>query len=133
MSTPASRHPAGGIPAPSERVVSTVMPEEPSPPRPASPRTDGEAAGESAGALGPLGEVFLDVPLEISVELGRLHLPLGEVLRRLAPGHVLTLDKAAGAALEVRVQSRLVARGEAIAVDGRLGVRIVELVDGDLR
>lgn len=72
-----------------------------------------------------------DVPLEVSVELGRVRMPLGELAARLSPGSVIALDKAAGALLDVRVQSRLIARAEAVAIGERCGIRILELVGGN--
>lgn len=72
-----------------------------------------------------------DVPLEVSVELGRVRMPLGELAARLAPGSVIALDKASGALLDVRVQSRLIARAEAVAIGERCGIRILELVGGN--
>jgi flagellar motor switch protein FliN len=71
-----------------------------------------------------------DVPLEVSVELGRVRLPLGELAMRLSPGAVIPLDKLSGALLDVRVQSRLIARAEAVAIGERCGIRILELVGG---
>jgi flagellar motor switch protein FliN len=72
-----------------------------------------------------------DVPLEVSVELGRVRMPLGELAARLAPGSVIALDKDSGALLDVRVQSRLIARAEAVAIGERCGIRILELVGGN--
>lgn len=70
-----------------------------------------------------------DVPLELTVELGRIKLTLSELAARLGPGSVITLDKVTGSPLDVRVNSRLVARAEAVAVGDRCGIRILELVD----
>jgi flagellar motor switch protein FliN/FliY len=70
-----------------------------------------------------------DVPLELTVELGRIKLTLSELAARLGPGSVIALDKVTGAALDVRVNSRLVARAEAVAVGDRCGIRILELVN----
>lgn len=69
-----------------------------------------------------------EVPLELSVELGRVMMPLGELQHVLAPGFVISLGKSPRAQLEVRVASRLVARGEAITIGDRYGVLITELV-----
>lgn len=71
-----------------------------------------------------------DVPLELTVELGRIRLSLSELAARLGPGSIITLDTATGAPLDVRVNNRLVARAEAIAVGEKCGIRIVELVGG---
>jgi len=75
--------------------------------------------------------LLADVPLEISVELGRVNLSLREIASRLGPGSVITLNKLTGEKLDVRVNDRLVARGEAVAVGDRYGIRIVEIVGPD--
>jgi flagellar motor switch protein FliN/FliY len=71
-----------------------------------------------------------DVPLDVTVELGRIRLNLSELAARLGPGSIITLDTPTGAPLDVRVNSRLVARAEAIAVGEKCGIRIVEIVAG---
>ncbi len=70
-----------------------------------------------------------DVPLELTVELGRIRLSLAELASRLGPGSIITLDKLTGAPLDVRVNNRLVARAEAVAVGDRCAIRILEIVD----
>jgi flagellar motor switch protein FliN/FliY len=69
-----------------------------------------------------------DVPLELNVELGRVTLNLRELASRLGPGSVIPLNKMTGDKLDVRVNSRLVARAEAVAIGDRCGIRIVEIV-----
>ena len=69
-----------------------------------------------------------DVPLELTVELGRIRMSLSELAARLGPGSIITLDTATGAPLDVRVNNRLVARAEAIAIGEKCGIRIVELL-----
>jgi flagellar motor switch protein FliN len=74
-------------------------------------------------------ESFLgDVPLELSVELGRVTLTLREIGERLGPGSVIPLSKLTGEKLDIRINDRLVARGEAVAVGERYGIRIVEIL-----
>ncbi len=70
-----------------------------------------------------------DVPLELTVELGRIRLSLAELAGRLGPGSIITLDKLTGAPLDVRINSRLVARAEAVAVGDRCAIRILEIVE----
>jgi flagellar motor switch protein FliN/FliY len=77
-----------------------------------------------------LESLLHDVPLEVTIELGRVRLNLGELASRLGPGSVIALDKPTGVPLDVRVNDRLVARAEAIAVGERCGIRIVELAGG---
>jgi flagellar motor switch protein FliN/FliY len=71
-----------------------------------------------------------DVPLEVTVELGRVRMNLSELAARLGPGSIIALDTPTGAPLDVRVNNRLVARAEAIAIGEKCGIRIVELVAG---
>ena len=72
-------------------------------------------------------ELYLDVPLRVTVELGRRRMPIGELLA-LAKGSVIELDKVANDPLDVRVNDKLVARGEAVVVNDKFGVRLTEVV-----
>ena len=72
-----------------------------------------------------------DVPLEVTIELGRIRMDLSELAARLGPGSIITLDTPTGSPLDVRVNNRLVARAEAIAVGEKCGIRIIELVGKD--
>jgi flagellar motor switch protein FliN/FliY len=69
-----------------------------------------------------------DVPLELSVELGRVTLSLRELSTRMSPGAVIAIGKQTGDRLDIRVNGRLVARGEAVTVGDRYGVRISEIL-----
>jgi flagellar motor switch protein FliN/FliY len=71
-------------------------------------------------------DLLLDIPLQLSVELGRRRMPIAEVLQ-LGPGSVVELTKAAGESLDIYVNDRLVAKGEAVMVGERYGVRITEI------
>jgi flagellar motor switch protein FliN/FliY len=72
-------------------------------------------------------DMLLDVPLDVSVELGRARMSIQELLA-LAPGSVIELDKIAGEPLDILVNERLVARGEAVVVNDKFGVRITDIV-----
>ena len=72
-------------------------------------------------------ELLLDVPLELSVEIGRTRMSIQELLS-LGPGSVIELDKVAGEALDILVNGRLVARGEAVVVNDKFGIRITDIV-----
>ena len=72
-------------------------------------------------------DLLLDVPLELSVELGRTRMTIQDLLG-LGPGSVIELDKIAGEALDILVNYRLVARGEAVVVNDKFGVRITDIV-----
>jgi flagellar motor switch protein FliN/FliY len=82
---------------------------------------------KNAGDLAPV----FDVPVNISAVLGRAHLSVAQLLQ-LAQGSVLELDRKVGEAIDIYVNNRLVARGEVVIVDERLGVTMTEIIkDGD--
>lgn len=72
-------------------------------------------------------EAIMHVPLDVSVELGRVQLPL-HVVARLHRGMVLDLKKEADASVDILANGRVFARGEVVSADGKLGVRVVEVV-----
>jgi flagellar motor switch protein FliN/FliY len=82
-----------------------------------------QAAGESSRRL----DMLLDVPLEVNVELGRTRMTIQDLLQ-LGPGSVIELDKVAGDALDILINGRLVARGEAVVVNDKFGIRITDIV-----
>lgn len=81
---------------------------------------------ESAGENGNL-QLILDVPLGVSVELGRVRMPVRQLLS-LTAGSVIELAKLAGEPLDVLINGRPVARGEAVMVNDKFGVRLTEIV-----
>jgi flagellar motor switch protein FliN/FliY len=95
----------------------------------------GEALAAPAGELeeknaSDLAPVF-DVPVNISAVLGRAHLSVAQLLQ-LGQGSVLELDRKVGEAIDIYVNNRLVARGEVVVVEDRLGVTMTEIIkDGD--
>lgn len=72
-------------------------------------------------------DMLMDVPLKVSVELGRTRLAVKEVLA-LQHGSVVELDRLAGEPVDVLVNDRLVARGEVVVIEDRFGIRITETV-----
>ena len=72
-------------------------------------------------------DFILDIPLEISVELGRNKMLINDLLR-LGQGSVIGLTKLAGETLEVLANQRLIARGEVVVVDEKYGIRLTEIV-----
>jgi flagellar motor switch protein FliN len=77
-----------------------------------------------------LAPVF-DVPVSISAVLGKAQMSVAQLLK-LAQGSVLELDRRVGEAIDIYVNNRLVARGEVVVVDERLGVTMTEIIkDGD--
>src|SRR5689334_14673649 len=81
------------------------------------------AALRSADSLG----FVMDVPVELCVEIGRRVMRLGELLK-LGPGSVLELDKLSGEPLDIYANKKLVARGEAVVIGERYGVRLSEVL-----
>jgi len=85
-----------------------------------------QGSGSDSGAPRKL-DMLLDVPLDLSVELGRARMSIQDLLN-LSPGSVIELDKVAGEPLDFMVNGRLVARGEAVVVNDKFGVRITDIV-----
>jgi flagellar motor switch protein FliN/FliY len=83
----------------------------------------------NAKSAADLEQVF-DVPVTVSAVLGHSEMPVGELLK-LAPGAVLELDRKVGEAIDILVNNRLVARGEVVLVEDRLGVTMTEIIKGD--
>jgi flagellar motor switch protein FliN len=75
---------------------------------------------------------ILDIPLQLTVELGRTSLLVKDVLQ-LNQGAVVELSKLAGEPLDVFINSKLVARGEAVVVNEKFGVRLVDVVSPNER
>ncbi len=72
-------------------------------------------------------DFILDIPLQVSVELGRTKLLVKDVLQ-LNQGAVVELTKLAGEPLDIFVNSKLVARGEAVVINEKFGVRLVDII-----
>ena len=87
----------------------------------------GEHEEKTATDLAPV----FDVPVNISAVLGRAHLSVAQLLQ-LNQGSILELDRKVGEAIDIYVNNRLVARGEVVVVEDRLGVTMTEIIkDGD--
>jgi flagellar motor switch protein FliN len=72
-------------------------------------------------------EFLLDIPLLVSVELGRTKMLINDLLQ-LGQGSVVELEKLAGEPMEIYVNSRLIARGEVVVVNEKFGVRLTDIV-----
>ena len=72
-------------------------------------------------------DFILDIPLKVSVELGRTNVLIKDLLQ-LGQGSVLELDKLAGEPLEVLVNGKLVARGEVVVVNEKFGIRLTDII-----
>lgn len=73
-----------------------------------------------------------DIPVRLSVEVGSTSLKLAELLD-LAEGSVVELDRQANELLDILVNGTLVAKGEVVTVNGRFGIRVVDVVATDAR
>jgi len=72
-------------------------------------------------------DFILDIPLEVSVELGRTKMLINDLLQ-LGQGSVIELSKLAGEPLEILVNRKLVARGEVVVVNEKFGVRLTDVI-----
>jgi flagellar motor switch protein FliN len=84
----------------------------------------------NATAENPNLNLVLDVPVNLTIELGSCQLPMKEVLQ-LNIGSVVQLDKPADAPVELNVNGKLIARGEVVVVEDRFGVKITEVLGGE--
>ena len=82
-------------------------------------------AGSSAPAMNL--NLVLDIPVQLSVELGRTKLPIKQVLQ-LKPGSIVELDSVAGEPVDVLVNGYLIAQGEVVVVNGKFGIRLTDVV-----
>jgi flagellar motor switch protein FliN/FliY len=81
---------------------------------------------EFAGSPGNI-DLIVDIPVRVTVELGRTRKTIGEVLA-LGPGSVIELNKMAGEPVDVLVNGKLIARGEVVVIDESFGIRVTEVV-----
>ena len=72
-------------------------------------------------------QLILDIPLRVTVELGRTKMPVNELLN-LGQGSVIELNKLAGEPMEVFVNDKLIARGEAVVVNEKFGIRLTDII-----
>jgi flagellar motor switch protein FliN/FliY len=72
-------------------------------------------------------ELLMDVPLQVTVELGRTQKMVKEVLS-LGPGSVLELDKLAGEPVDILVNEKPIAKGEVVVIDENFGIRVTEIL-----
>ncbi len=95
----------------------------PAPPTSDIGYTDDEYAARVAADL----EAVFDVPVQVSAVLGRSKMDVADLLK-LGPGTVLELDRRVGEAIDIYVNNRLVARGEVVLVEDKLGVTMTEII-----
>jgi flagellar motor switch protein FliN len=88
-----------------------------------------EPEGPTTRVAADLEAVF-DVPVQVSAVLGRARMDIGDLLK-LGPGTVLELDRKVGEAIDIYVNNRLVARGEVVLVEEKLGVTMTEIIKAE--
>ncbi|BCJ85271.1 flagellar motor switch phosphatase FliY [Effusibacillus dendaii] len=89
------------------------------------------AADPNVMGHGNLG-LLLDIPLQVTVELGRTRKQIREILE-LGPGSILELDKLAGEPVDILVNNKLVAKGEVVVIDENFGVRVTDIITPEER
>jgi flagellar motor switch protein FliN/FliY len=93
---------------------------------------DGAPGTTRANGLAPSGDVDLsrlsDIPMELSVEIGRTHMTVGETLD-LRVGSVVALERLSGETADLLVNGTAIAHGEVVVIDEQYGLRITEIVD----
>lgn len=92
----------------------------------------GEAPRPFTSSVGPDGSVndinmVLDIPVQLSVELGRTKVPIKHILQ-LGQGSVVELDALAGEPMDVLVNGYLIAQGEVVVVNDKFGIRLTDVV-----
>jgi flagellar motor switch protein FliN len=109
----------GKVPLPNleDRVAQADMPMAPEP------------DGSTSRVAGDLEAVF-DVPVQVSAVLGRARMEINDLLK-IGPGTVLELDRKVGEAIDIYVNNRLVARGEVVLVEEKLGVTMTEIIKAE--
>ena len=85
---------------------------------------------EQASRIAADLEAVFDVPVQVSAVLGRAKMDVGQLLK-LGPGAVLELDRKVGEAIDIYVNNRLVARGEVVLVEEKLGVTMTEIIKAE--
>jgi flagellar motor switch protein FliN/FliY len=94
-----------------------------------APAFDAEHTPVKTGAAGSLQDIqmVLDIPVQLSVELGRTRVPIKYILQ-LAQGSIVELDALAGEPMDVLVNGYLIAQGEVVVVNDKFGIRLTDIV-----
>jgi len=72
-------------------------------------------------------DLILDIPLDVAVELGRVKMLVDDVLQ-LGQGSIIELDKPVGERLEIYINDKLIARGEVVVANERLGIKVTDII-----
>ena len=109
-----------------DNLASKLVEEAEAMPDPAQTKKTESFSGLSASKDRNL-QLILDIPLRVTVELGRTKMPVSDLLN-LTQGSVIELNKLAGEPMEVLVNDKLIARGEAVVVNEKFGVRLTDII-----
>ena len=104
----------------------TAAEPSPTPANQSSAEASGVSKGSNAKPPNNL-DFILDIPIEVTVELGRSKMLVNELLR-LGQGSVVELSKLAGETLEILANQKLIARGEVVVINDKYGVRLTEVI-----
>lgn len=111
-----AKPPEASIEIPADPAPATRRPEEP-----VASGFDGEAAGDQRNI-----ELILSIPIEMQVELGRTEMTIHEIMQ-LGQGSVIELNRLASDLIDLAINNRVVAQGEAVVVNENFGFRVVEV------
>ena len=73
-------------------------------------------------------DLILDIPLDISVELGKVKMPINKLLK-LGHGSIVELTKPVGEPLDIYVNNKLIAKGEVVVLDDKFGIRVADIIN----
>lgn len=94
---------------------------------PASPHVFQQLGGGAQGAALNDLDIIMDIPVQMSVELGRTKMPIKNLLQ-LAQGSVVELSGLAGEPLDVLINGFLIAQGEVVVINEKLGIRVTDII-----
>jgi len=114
---------------PVEEIELTDFSDAPAPTPEGTELEDTDGAHDGQRSATDLQAVF-EIPVNIQAVLGRTHMEVSELLK-LDTGDVVELDRKVGEAIDIYVNDRLVARGEVVLVDDRLGVTMTEIIKSE--
>lgn len=94
---------------------------------PAQPLFETLSSAAKSGAKGNDIDLIMDIPVQLTVELGRTRIPIKHILQ-LAQGSVIELDGLAGEPMDVLVNGCLIAQGEVVVVNDKFGIRLTDII-----
>ncbi len=111
-----------------DALMGNIQPQQP-PAEPFEIQNDFSSPGMMGAEDRELDAVY-DIPVQLSAVLGRAHMPVNQLLK-LGRGAVIELDRRVGEAVDILVNNKLIARGEVVLVEDRLGITMTEIIKSD--